>query len=131
MKKEKSFVALTNILCPVCGKQCDSEILIHRRFGDISHLQNKNTGLAKDPCDSCAQNMVGRVAFIVCKTGTKPTTLYDAQRTGQLLFIPDSKVREFINDPALADQMIERRISFMEEEVLLRLGIPVMQPNEG
>ena len=83
-------VALTKLLCPICGKEADNEIVMTQKLTkkaaeEVEKLNGQAIGWANKCCDECAKHKDEVVYFIgIDPSKSDKNNLY---RTGQIVGI--------------------------------------------
>ena len=124
MKKENvRGVALVKEVCPVCGQSFDAEIIINTLLTasmakKVEELNGKNIRSMKEPCDECKGYMklgIIVVSYDAEKTGTD---FHNPYRTGGFFVITEEAAVKL----EFSDEILKRRVCFMEHEVAVKLG---------
>lgn len=114
-------VALTK--CFYCGE--GNEIIIPKLLtkkvaNQIKEMHGKV--ISKAPCPKCKELMKQGVFFISVKDGeTNGETPY---RTGKLAVVKDEAVKRIISNQELLDQVISKRVCWIEDSTWKHLGLP-------
>ena len=121
---EKNPVAIVHKVCPVCGKQDDeqSELLIHKRFGDLSKVNNKAIGYGTF-CKTCKEGAEKAVFMVVCDL-TKSEDHQNPYRTGEVFGMSEDWVTRVITPEDLRDHMLKVRMSFIDYKDAKTIGLP-------
>lgn len=97
MKSESNFgVAMATLICPVCGKDCDSVILMNQRLtpkakDEVEELHGKTIGYSDKPCSDCKEILEEKDILIevdLSKTNDKS----NPYRTGRLILVEKGTV---------------------------------------
>jgi len=112
MEENKSYVGMEN--CFFCGKS--KGILLDKR---MMNTLPQNTVYNKEPCENCKVVMEFGVLFIGVRNGENGDNPY---RTGQIIGLKEEAVKQIISEPLLSD-VLKRRICFVEEDVLNKIGL--------
>jgi hypothetical protein len=109
----KSYVGMAN--CFVCGEV--KHLLLDRR---LKNSLPQNAVYDKEPCDKCKKIMEQGVLFIGVRNNE--TDKENPYRTGQIIGLKDKAVKNIIQEPLLSE-VLKKRICFVEEDVLKRIGL--------
>ena len=125
MEKSKLGVALTNLVCPICGKVCDNQIILNTKltFSEakkVEALHGQNVGFSEKPCEECSEAMKEAVMFIVVDA-SKTTDMRTPYRTGELFGVKYSKVEEMGVDK----EILEKRVCYIDYNDAITMGFPV------
>lgn len=113
----KSYVSLEKKACPVCGRKHAVGFLLDRR---LKNSLESETVTGYDMCETCGEQINnGYLALICVKNDGEGQTLKmeEADRTGELAFIPREIATEIFNMPLKDDQ----NIVFIDEMALQNL----------
>lgn len=124
MKNSNLGVALTNLVCPVCGKVCDNQIIMNTKLTPgnakkVEELHGQTVGFSEKPCEECSEAMKEAVMFIVVDD-SKTTDMRNPYRTGELFGIRYSKVEEM----GLDKEILERRVCYIDYNDAKAMGLP-------
>jgi formylmethanofuran dehydrogenase subunit B len=124
MEKSKLGVALTNLVCPICGKVCDNQIIMNTKLtykeaDKVRELHGQNVGFSEKPCEECSEAMKEAVMFIVVDA-SKTTDMKFPYRTGELFGIRYSKVEEM----GLDKEILEKRVCYIDYNHAKAMGLP-------
>lgn len=119
-----NYVAVTYKACPICGKKDEeqSEVLLHRRFGDISKLHNQINGYGH-PCKECKEMTDKAILFIVIDED-KSENIQDPYRTGEMYGMSEEYVNRVITEPLL-EQILRVRFTYIDWKTAKYIGLPV------
>jgi len=109
--KDGSFIAMTR--CFVCGE--GNEILLHRRFKDISELNNK--AISKEPCQKCKEYI--KQGIIVISVRDNEVDHANPYRTGGFWVIKDDAMKRMF--PNI--DFTKNRILFLEDSACGKIGL--------
>lgn len=119
------MVAMVHEICPICGKKMNESLLIHQRFGDLSEVHGKATGISSKPCEECQAGLdKGAIMLIVLdkeKSGDTPETWY---RTGNIFGMSEDWANRVLNEPFLSD-VLKRRVATIDYKDVIAIGLPV------
>jgi CRISPR/Cas system-associated protein Cas10 (large subunit of type III CRISPR-Cas system) len=108
------FVALVYHACPLCGKKSDGEILMHKRFEDISKLDRQIVGYMPEPCDECKKHMA--MGFLIIEVSESLTTdRKNPYRTGRIFVIRREVAERVFEDTS-------KGAAFVTDEATKKLG---------
>lgn len=114
-------------LCFFCGKEKNEIILCGRiGMGDVEAPQKAVWDQV--PCDKCAELMKKGVILIVVRDGESGN---NPHRTGQQFVLTDDAIRRLVISSKLADEILRKRMTYIEEKVARTLGLYDMKPTEG
>lgn len=122
LKQDNQYVALTK--CFFCGE--DNQIIMHRRFGDLSEIHGKIINM--EPCSTCQEHMKKGVILLVIDEKKSPDKWWEKQlpnpyRTGLMAVIKDEAIQRLFN-PETADRIINKtRWSFISSEAANQIGL--------
>ena len=117
--EDGSYIALTK--CFVCGE--DSDILLHKRFKDISEVHGK--AVNKEPCQKCQKFMKDGVILISCRDGEEGSD--NPYRTGGWWVIKLEAARRIFTEV----DVDKNRIFFIPDSVCQHLGLEIPIEQEG
>lgn len=125
MEKSKLGVALTNLVCPICGKVCDNQIIMNTKLTykeakKVEELHGQNVGFSEKPCEECSEVMKEAVMFIVVDY-SKTTDMKFPYRTGELFGVRYSKVEEM----GLDKEILEKRVCYIDYNDAIKMGFPI------
>ena len=128
MGKDKQFVALVHESCPICGKDVNESILIHKRMGDLSEVHGKSTGYG-DPCEECQKIFdMGAVAMIIADRDKSGSTLGEIYRCGTILGVSEDFIRR-ISPPDQVAEILEKRFCILDYRDAKNFGLEVNYPH--
>lgn len=114
---EKHGVNPTLGRCFYCGGETNEIGLLGRLPGDAE--APRRAVLSMEPCGTCAEHM--KAGVIEVRDGEEGENPY---RTGAMSVMRDDAVRRLIQPPALADDVLRRRMCFVPAAVWTMLGLP-------
>lgn len=122
--KDNKFVALTYKACPCCGKKDEeqSEILLHKRFGDLSSVDKQVTGFGTF-CTDCQEITTKAVACVVVDQ-SKRSDMSNPYRTGNIFGLSEDWCKRALSDEMCA-QVLKKRMFYMDYKDALELELPV------
>ena len=132
----KSYVALQNEVCIVCGKEVAAGILLDMRLRDTLP-KSVTTGFKKTPCDDCNKKMRpkdgsgDRVALIGCDESKSEILLNGnadpngAYRTGAICFLRVDVWKQIMNVPVPL-----KLVCFCGDDVIEKLNQMTTQANQ-
>lgn len=119
-------VALCKLLCPICGKEADNEIVMTQKLTEdvakkVEKLNGKAVGWADKCCDECSKYKDKVVYFI----GIDPSKSdrNDVYRTGQIAGV--KRESEFLKQFESFIQELKdgAKFCFIEEEAGEQIGL--------
>lgn len=113
METEKEYVGME--LCFFCQKP--KGILLNTR---LKKTLPREATYNKEPCDECKKYMEQGIIVISAQRGSEPDNPY---RTGGWWVIKEEAVKNFISDKILLDNVLQKRVMFIEDEVADRIGL--------
>ena len=123
-------VALTK--CFFCGE--DNEIILNTRLSSrmakkVEAMHGKV--LNKRPCSKCEKLMQQGIMFISVRDGeTDKETNNNPYRTGKICVIKDEAVQRMgITPKELLNDILKKRMCFIEDTVWKNLGLPIENMN--
>lgn len=124
--KDKQFVAMTHETCPICGKNTNEGIVIHKGFGDLSEVHNKSTGFS-NPCDECQKGLdMGAIMVIVVdKDKSGDCSSEQLYRTGNIMGLSQDWAKRAINDETLLADILKKQVMIMDYKDAIAIGLPV------
>lgn len=114
MNEDKSYVGMAT--CFVCGEV--KHLLLDRR---LKNSLQQSACYDKEPCDKCKDLMKQGIIFISTRSGESGDNPY---RTGRFFVVKDEAVKRMPMKEDLRVQILKKRIAFVEDEVLDKLGFP-------
>ena len=125
MEKSKLGVALTNLVCPICGKVCDNQIIMNTRLTyseakKVEELHGQNVDFSEKPCEECSEAMKEAVIFIVVDA-SKTTDMKTPYRTGEIFGIKYSAVE----NRGFDKEILEKRVCYIDYKDAIVMGFPV------
>jgi hypothetical protein len=114
MTEDLSYVGMAN--CFVCNKP--KEILLHKQ---LKNKLPKSAVYDKVPCDECSGFMKQGIIFIGVRDGEQGKD--NPYRTGEWFVLKEEAVRRMPMNKELMKSIIKKRICFIEQEVINKLGI--------
>ncbi len=119
------YIALTNQICPVCGRESAGDLLINTRFQDISELHGKATHFG-DPCEECQKSIdSGAIMIIVGDQSKSGQEFKDLYRTGEIYGIREEAIRNMLKDSPKLEQVLKDRVMVMDYKDAKAVGLPV------
>ena len=117
-----NYVALTK--CYFCGG--DNEILLDRKFRDISKMHGKVVSM--HPCQDCEEKMKQGIMMIVIDSEKSTPNWHkdpmpNPHRTGLMVVVKEEAVKRIIVEPSLLESILKQRWSFVDEPVAEILGL--------
>lgn len=105
--KNNQFVALIKYICPFCGQvdEKQSSLAIHKKFGDLSSIDNQPVGFGK-LCEDCDNTIGDNLGIVEVKDGEIGNNPYRTGRT----FVFTKEFKDNNN--------IDSRIIYVEESLL-------------
>lgn len=109
---EKSFVGMAHHVCPVCGIEHDPVVLINRRLQkNLTDKEFAGWKMCEEHMRLCHEGYTALIEVI-----NQPKSLADAQRTGRIMHVINSRWAQIFNVP-LPDQ----GICFVDPEAFNKL----------
>lgn len=125
MSKDNQFVAMTHETCPICGKDTNEGILLHRHLRDISEMHNKSTGFS-EPCDECQAAIdQGAIMIVVADQSRSGKEFKDLYRTGNVFGVKEEAVRRMLSGDTLKE-VLEKRVMIMDYHDAITIGLPAI-----
>ncbi len=120
----KQFTALVHRICPCCGEKDDeqSEILIHRKFGDLSKVHNKAIGFGNF-CKSCKE-LTDKAVVCVVIDQSKSSDLSNPFRTGNIFGLSSDWCERALPN-AMYTNVMKKRMFYMDYRDALQIGLSV------
>lgn len=107
--------------CFYCGGDKNEIILPGLMKGDAEAPHRAVWSM--EPCDTCKGYMQqGIIVIEVDEAKTKDRE--NPYRAGNMAVMAEAWVRRVVTDPALAEQIIQKRVTFLPVEVWTALGLP-------
>lgn len=124
IKKDNQYVALTK--CFFCGG--DHQIILHRRFRDISEIHGKVFDMT--PCNECEARMKQGVILLEIDEEKSPKDWWKQEmpnpyRTGAMFVMKDEAVMRIFNAETAERIVNKTRWAFISSSVVQKLGIEV------
>ena len=124
---ENTFgVALVKRICPICGKEVESEseILIGKKASKknaqkINEMNGKAVGFASKPCPECQEWIDKGAYFIIGVDADKTDDFKNPYRSGHLVGI--SRESEFFK--ALPEDYQKKNAAFMDYREMMAYGM--------
>lgn len=124
---DKQFTAIVHHVCSICAKRDDGELLIHKRFGDLSNVHNQNVGWKI--CDECKHAIEVQNAVMLIVVDPKRTSdLNDMNtwyRCGIILGVTHDYIRRLFTPAEHAEAVIKKGAAVLELEAAEKLGFDV------
>lgn len=114
MEEEKNYVGMSD--CFLCGQP--KEILLDRR---LKNTLPRNAVYDEEPCDKCKEWMGKGIIFIGVRDGEQQSD--NPYRTGHFFVLRDEAVKRMPMSPELKEQILKKRVCFIELGVMAGLGI--------
>lgn len=105
--------------CFYCGKNKNEVLLLGRLSGDKE--APRNAVMDYQPCDECANYMAQGIILIEVRND-EPTSLSPYRMSGWAVIREDAVLRIF--SEATAQNLLKRRMGFLETRVWDAIGIP-------
>lgn len=112
-------------LCFFCLEP-KNEIILPGRLGPDDREAPRSTVWDYRPCDKCKGYMEMGVILISTRDGESGNNPF---RTGGWAVVKDEAVRRFVTDPAMADEICEKRVAFLEDRTWDMIGLPRVASN--
>lgn len=117
-------VALVKYICPICGKEADSAILMNKVLSkkmakEVEKLNGQNIGFSEKPCKECQEWIDKGAFFIIGVDSDKTEDNSNPYRTGHLVGI--KKESEFYKD--LEDKYKTHDFLFMDYRIMKQIGL--------
>lgn len=107
-------------LCYYCGREKNEVVLPGFLTGDV---QAPHAAVwTREPCEACKGHMAAGVILI--EVSESHPVQGEPTRTGGFAVVRDEAIRRLVNDPALAAQIIRKRVCFMPTEAWRLMGLP-------
>ena len=111
--EKKSYVGMAQ--CFLCGEP--KHLLLDRRLkATLPYMACYD----KEPCDKCRGYMKKGIIFVGVKDQTDKDNPY---RTGGYWVIKEEAVKEMPMNPQLLEQILKKRVCFIEDTMAERLGL--------
>lgn len=122
--KDKKITAIVNKACPICGKvdEEQSELLISKRFKDLSDIHNQTIGFGHF-CASCKADTEKAVMFVVYDE-QKSEDMKNPYRCGEVFGMSDDWIKRSIHPQELQDDMLNKRMAFITYQDAKEIGLP-------
>jgi hypothetical protein len=111
---DKDYVGMAN--CFVCGEV--KHLLLDKR---LRKSLPRNAVYDKIPCDKCQEVMKEGVIFVGVRDGEQDKE--NPYRTGQIIGVREEAVKKIIKPSKLLDEILKKRVCFIEEAVLKKMGL--------
>lgn len=110
--------------CFYCNKD-KNEIVLLGNLADRLARENDDylphsTCLDNEPCDECKEFMEKGIIIISTRNGESGQNPY---RTGGFFVVKDDLITRICNDPHLTENILKKRVIFMEDATLHAIGI--------
>ena len=119
-------VALVKLLCPICGREADNEIIINSKLtkevaNEVEKLNGKAVGWANKCCDECAKHKDEVVYFIGIDSSKSDSNNF--YRTGQIVGI--KREAEFLKqfEEYIRELKDGTKFCFIEEAAGINIGL--------
>jgi len=121
---DKLGVALVKYICPICGKEADSAIIVNKRLSKpqadkVNELNGKAIGFSEKPCKECQEWIDKGAFFIIGIDSDKTNDESNPYRTGHLVGI--KKESEFYKD--LDNKYKTHDFLFMDYRIMEQIGL--------
>jgi hypothetical protein len=107
--------------CFWCGEEKNELALLGAKYPGKAP---KNLVLDYHPCDTCASHRAKGITLIACtpeQNRNEPPIQRDAYPTGAWAVVSEDYMRRVINSPEALQQIIDKRMAFVEPDVLAML----------
>lgn len=111
--ENKSYVGMAN--CFYCNEP--KEILLNKR---LKNNLPREAVYDKVPCDKCKGYMEIGIIIISTRDGESGDNPY---RTGGWWVVKDDMIKRLINDKKLVNDILKRRVLFIEDSVADEIGL--------
>lgn len=127
MNNKTLKVALVKEACRICAKLIDGPIILNTRLTEaeakkVEDLHGKTIGFAPEPCTECKEFMKQGI-IIVTIDESKSDDKDNPYRTGGFFVVIDEAIKRLPMEPELLENILKKRVCFMEHAVALRLGL--------
>jgi hypothetical protein len=108
-------------ICFLCGESTGEIALLGRRSQKITGYKDANKAppmaMSKEPCDKCKSRMQQGVILVgVCEEKTKDRE--NPYRTGHYVVVKDHVIEDLFQPETLVEEILSKRVAFVEGEVL-------------
>lgn len=120
-------VALTKLICPVCQKEVDGDIVMNTRLTEhnakkVEEMHGKVVGIKDEPCDECKESAPGGVFMIECDE-SKTEDVNNPWRTGRVVALKEEAFKRIF------DTVPPKKVCYVPIGVFEKIGIKI-EPGE-
>lgn len=106
-------------ICFYCGKEDGTVVLLGRLPGDQE--APRQAVFTKEPCAECKEHMKQGIMLLEVLDGQSGD---NPRRTGRMWVITEDAARRLFHPEEVVEDVLKKRVAFLEESVATKLGLP-------